>query len=331
MPCAPACARAAPCPSSARTASPGWSAPAPTARSSAATGSAGTTWRPVAMTVELAGLTLPNPVLVASGCGGTGRELDGVRRPRRRSAASSPARSPSTPAPGGAGAADRRDPVRPGQRGRAAEPRPRPLPRHRAALAGAAGRSASSSRSPAGRWGSTPSSPAGSAAPRAWPASRSTSRRPTRPAPRSFDVREPFHAASVVAAVPRDLPRGMPVLAKLRSDVGPGRRERPHRARRRRRRRRGRQRAARRDARRAARRPERPRDPAARAALRRRGARRAAGRADRGLRAASSTPTTSAPSSPPAPPPSRSAPPCCTTPPPPPGSWPSSRTPHETR
>ncbi len=40
------------------------------------------------MTVELAGLTLPNPVLVASGCGGTGRELDGVRRVRRRSAAS---------------------------------------------------------------------------------------------------------------------------------------------------------------------------------------------------------------------------------------------------
>jgi dihydroorotate dehydrogenase (NAD+) catalytic subunit len=34
-----------------------------------------------------------------------------------------------------------------------------------------------------------------------------------------FDVREPFHAASVVAAVHRDLPRGLPVLAKLRSDL----------------------------------------------------------------------------------------------------------------
>ena len=34
-----------------------------------------------------------------------------------------------------------------------------------------------------------------------------------------FDVREPFHAASVVAAVHRDLPRGVPVLAKLRSDL----------------------------------------------------------------------------------------------------------------
>ena len=34
-----------------------------------------------------------------------------------------------------------------------------------------------------------------------------------------FDVREPFHAASVVSAVHRDLPRGVPVLAKLRADL----------------------------------------------------------------------------------------------------------------
>ena len=34
-----------------------------------------------------------------------------------------------------------------------------------------------------------------------------------------FEVREPLHAASVVGAVARDLPRGIPVLAKLRSDV----------------------------------------------------------------------------------------------------------------
>ena len=33
-----------------------------------------------------------------------------------------------------------------------------------------------------------------------------------------FDVREPIHAASVVAAVRRDLPRDLPVLAKLRPD-----------------------------------------------------------------------------------------------------------------
>jgi dihydroorotate dehydrogenase (NAD+) catalytic subunit len=34
-----------------------------------------------------------------------------------------------------------------------------------------------------------------------------------------FDVREPFHAASVVAAVRRELPRGLPVLAKVRADL----------------------------------------------------------------------------------------------------------------
>jgi dihydroorotate dehydrogenase (NAD+) catalytic subunit len=34
-----------------------------------------------------------------------------------------------------------------------------------------------------------------------------------------FDVREPFHAASVVAAVHRDLPRGVTLMAKLRPDV----------------------------------------------------------------------------------------------------------------
>jgi dihydroorotate dehydrogenase (NAD+) catalytic subunit len=34
-----------------------------------------------------------------------------------------------------------------------------------------------------------------------------------------FDVREPFQAAGVVSAVRRDLPRDLPVIAKLRSDV----------------------------------------------------------------------------------------------------------------
>jgi dihydroorotate dehydrogenase (NAD+) catalytic subunit len=35
-----------------------------------------------------------------------------------------------------------------------------------------------------------------------------------------LDVREPFHAASVVSAVRRDLPRDLPVLAKVRPDLG---------------------------------------------------------------------------------------------------------------
>jgi dihydroorotate dehydrogenase (NAD+) catalytic subunit len=34
-----------------------------------------------------------------------------------------------------------------------------------------------------------------------------------------FDVREPFHAGGAVSAVQRDLPRGVPVLAKLRPDL----------------------------------------------------------------------------------------------------------------
>lgn len=42
---------------------------------------------------------------------------------------------------------------------------------------------------------------------------------PDAPATGVFDVREPFHAASVVAAVQRDLPRGLPVLAKVRTDL----------------------------------------------------------------------------------------------------------------
>lgn len=34
-----------------------------------------------------------------------------------------------------------------------------------------------------------------------------------------FDVREPFHAASVITAVRRDLARGVPLVAKLRADL----------------------------------------------------------------------------------------------------------------
>ena len=37
--------------------------------------------------------------------------------------------------------------------------------------------------------------------------------------PHVFDIREPFQAGGVVSAVRRDLPRGIPVLAKLRTDV----------------------------------------------------------------------------------------------------------------
>ncbi len=241
------------------------------------------------MTVTLAGLTLASPVLVAAGCGGTGRELAAYGD--LADLGGFVTRSITLNArPGGRDAADRRDPVRPGQRRRPAEPRPRPLPGHRAAVAGPqqgarvvvsiAGSTLGEYAELARRLGRAPGVSA-------IEVNLSVARR--RPARGVFDVREPFHAASVVAAVRRDLPRGIPVLAKLRTDVVrvvetartvldagadavvignalP---------------------AAMPDGR--AGRAERPRDPAARAALRGRGARRAARRPDRRRRAASPT------------------------------------------
>ena len=50
-----------------------------------------------------------------------------------------------------------------------------------------------------------------------------------------LDVREPFHAASVVSAVRRDVPRDLAGAGQGPSRPGPRRRERPHRPRRRRR------------------------------------------------------------------------------------------------
>ena len=206
---APACATAARCRWWGRTASTASSAPAPRARSSAATASLG-------RACERA--RCPGPVMVAAGCGGTGRELaayagldglDGLRHPLDH-----PRRPGRRARPAGRGG-----PRRAGQRGRPAQPRARALPRHRAAVAGARRASASSSRSPARRWGSTPTWPAASAARRASRGSRSTSVRPTRSGVGLFEVREPYHSASVIAAVRREFPADRPVLAKLRPDV----------------------------------------------------------------------------------------------------------------
>ena len=91
------------------------------------------------VSVELAGLTLANPVW--SPPAAAAPAASSRRTPTSTgSAASSPARSPSTPAPGGRPPRIVETPVRAGQRRRPAEPRPRPLPRHRAAVAGAARR-----------------------------------------------------------------------------------------------------------------------------------------------------------------------------------------------
>ena len=108
-----------------------------------------------------------NPVLVAAGCGGTGREL-AAYGDSTASAASSPARSPSTPGP----AARRRG----SSRRRAAWSTPIGLqnpglePSSPPSCPGWSHRApASSCRSPAARWGSTPSWRGAWAAPRAWP------------------------------------------------------------------------------------------------------------------------------------------------------------------
>ena len=263
------------------------------------------------LVIDVAGLALPAPVMVAAGCGGTGRELAAYADLGDLGAFVT--RSITLDARAG-GPLPRivGDPVRPGQRGRPAEPRPRALPATE--LPWLASRApASSSRSPAARWGSTPSWPAASAAPRASPAievqpvgarrrepgsstcaSRSTPpascRRPARPAARpagAGQARARTWSASSRPPAPSSTPAPTPSWSATRCP------------------------AAMPDGRPA--RPQRPGDPPDRAALRRRGVRRPARRAGRSVPAASPTPTTPARSSPPAPPPSRSAPPCCTT------------------
>ena len=129
-----------------------------------------------------------------------------------------------------------------------------------------------------------------------------------------FDVREPFQAAGVVSAVRRDLPRDLPVIAKLRTDVFRVVETAQDRRRGRRRCRRDRQRPARRAARRPAGRSQRTCCASAGAALRRRRPRRAARPAGGGRRRDRHRRPTPARSWPPEPGRSRSEPPCCTTP-----------------
>ena len=251
--------------------------------------------------------------MVAAGCGGTGRELAPFAGPHGLAGStSSPARSPSTPRPAARGRGSWRSPevsstpsACPTPGSSTSSP-----PSSRGWSAQARG---SSSRSPARRWGSTPTWPAGSAARPASPASRSTSAPPTRPAAGLFEVREPFHAASVIAAVRREFPTDRPVLAKLRPDVSrivEGARA-CHEA--------GatavvdRQRGPGGLRRRAPGRPERSGGLPDRAALRRRGAPGAAGRPDHRRAAGCTTARPPAPSSTPARAPYRSAPPSCTT------------------
>ncbi len=168
------------------------------------------------MTVELAGLTLPSPVLVASGCGGTGRELaaygpltdlggfvtrsltlnarPGGPQPRIVETPSGLVHAVGLPNPG-------LEPF-------LATELPWLVQHGARVVVSIAGSSLGEYAELARRLGRAPGISA----------IEVNLSPPDASATGVFDVREPFHAASVVAAVQRDLPRGLPVLAKLRSD-----------------------------------------------------------------------------------------------------------------
>jgi len=171
----------------------------------------------VVLAVDLAGLTLPNPVLVASGCGGTGRELAGfgafdglggfVTRSitvGARPGGDAP-RIVETPS----GLVNAVGMQNPGIDHFLATELPWLAQRQVPVFVSIVGRSLGEYAELARRLGRSPGV-AGIEV---------NLSAPDAPGTQVFDVREPFHAASVVAAVSRDLPRGMPILAKIRSDV----------------------------------------------------------------------------------------------------------------
>lgn len=169
------------------------------------------------MNVQLAGLTLANPVLVASGCGGTGRELEPfgaleavggfVTRSitvTARHGGPSP-RIVETPS----GLVHAVGLQNPGLDHFLATELPWLAQRGIRTVVSVVGRSLGEYAELARRLGRSP----GVAA------IEVNLAEPDAAGTGVLDVREPFHAASVVAAVRRDLPRGTPVLAKIRSDV----------------------------------------------------------------------------------------------------------------
>lgn len=169
------------------------------------------------MTLELAGLTLANPVLVASGCGGTGRELaaydalDAVGGFVTRSITVSA--RPGGPMPRmvetPSGLVHAVGLQNPGLDHFLATELPWLVQRGVRVFVSIVGRSLGDYAELARRLGRSPGV-AGIEVNLAEPDALASG---------VLDVREPFHAASVVSAVQRDLPRGMPVIAKLRSDA----------------------------------------------------------------------------------------------------------------
>lgn len=169
------------------------------------------------MSIELAGLTLANPVLVAAGCGGTGRELAAYGAVEAlggfvtRSITVNPRAGGPTPriveTPSGLVHAVGLQ--NPGLDHFLATELPWLVQRGVRVFVSIVGRSLGEYAELARRLGRSPGV-AGIEVNLAEPDASASG---------VFDVREPFHAAGVISAVHRDLPRGMPVLAKIRSDV----------------------------------------------------------------------------------------------------------------
>ena len=169
------------------------------------------------MTVDLAGLTLASPVLVASGCGGTGRELAPYLDLRRLGAFVT--RSITLdPRPGGpmprlvetpSGLVNAIGFHNNGLEHFLATELPWLVQRGVRVVVSIAGASMGEYADLARRLGSAPGVSA----------IEVNLSAPDSAGSGVLDVREPFHAGGVVSAVRRGLPRGIPVLAKLRGDV----------------------------------------------------------------------------------------------------------------
>ncbi|MFC6286516.1 tRNA-dihydrouridine synthase [Nocardioides sp. GCM10027113] len=167
---------------------------------------------------DLAGLPLRSPVLVAAGCGGTGRELEsfgaldvvGAFVTRSITVAARPGGPVPRVAESPSGLVHATGLQNPGLDHFLATELPWLVQRGVPVVVSVVGRSLGEYAELARRLGRAPGV-AGVEVNLAEPDPVGQG---------LFDVREPFHAASVVAAVHRELPRGTAVLAKLRCDAG---------------------------------------------------------------------------------------------------------------
>jgi dihydroorotate dehydrogenase (NAD+) catalytic subunit len=169
------------------------------------------------VTVTLAGLTFASPVMTAAGCGGTGRELAAYVELSRLGAFVT--RSITLdPRPGGAmprivetpgGLVNAVGFQNPGLEHFLATELPWLVAAGARVVVSVAGTTMGEYADLARRLGRAP----GVAA------LEVNLSAPDAAGPRVLDVREPFQAGGVVSAVRRDLPRDIPVWAKLRSDV----------------------------------------------------------------------------------------------------------------